>query len=98
MGFNSVFKGLMANEFERIWEEGIRFQSEVLCWNLSVNMENPTTSFENSIAKTPKTRTSKFFYFSNRCTVHFDISKVHKPANALYIKLDKALKFALKSL
>ena len=28
-----------------------------------------------------------------RCTVHFDIYKVHSPTNALFIKLDKVLKF-----
>ena len=31
-----------------------------------------------------------------RCTVHFDIYKVHTPTNALFIKLDKVLKFTLK--
>jgi len=36
-----------------------------------------------------------FFY---RCTEHFDIYKIHTPTNALYIKLDKVLKFTLKSL
>ena len=30
-----------------------------------------------------------------RCTVHFDIHKVHTPTNALCIKLDKVLKFTL---
>jgi len=34
-----------------------------------------------------------FFY---RCTVHFDIYKLHTPTNALSIKLDKVLKFTLK--
>jgi len=34
-----------------------------------------------------------FFY---RCTVHFDIYKVHTPTNALFIKLDEVLKFTLK--
>ena len=34
-----------------------------------------------------------FFYF---CTVRFDIYKVHTPTNALFIKLDKVLKFTLK--
>jgi len=29
-------------------------------------------------------------------TVHFDIYKVHTPTNALFIKLDKDLKFTLK--
>jgi len=28
--------------------------------------------------------------------VHFDIYKVHTPTNALFIKLDKVLKFTLK--
>ena len=37
-------------------------------------------------------------FFFNRCTVHFDIYKVHTPTNALFIKLDKVLKFTLKSL
>jgi len=32
----------------------------------------------------------------NRCTVHFDIYKVHTPTNALFIKLDKVLNFTLK--
>jgi len=36
-----------------------------------------------------------FFY---SCAVLFDIYKVHSPTNALYIKLDKVLKFTLKSL
>jgi len=36
---------------------------------------------------------STFFY---RCTVHFDIYKVHSPTNALFIKLDKVLNFTLK--
>ena len=31
-----------------------------------------------------------------RCTVHFDIYKVHTPTNALFIKRDKDLKFTLK--
>ena len=31
-----------------------------------------------------------------RCTVHFDIYKVHTPTNALCIKLDKFLKFTFK--
>jgi len=34
-----------------------------------------------------------YFY---RCTEHFDIHKVHSPTNALFIKLDKVLKIALK--
>ena len=37
-------------------------------------------------------------FLSNRCAVHFDIYKVHTPTNALYITLDRVLKFALKSL
>jgi len=35
------------------------------------------------------------FYFDRR-TVHFGIYKVHTPTNALFIKLDKVLKFTLK--
>jgi hypothetical protein len=34
-----------------------------------------------------------FFY---RCTMHFDIYRVHSPTNALFIKLEKTLKFTLK--
>jgi len=30
------------------------------------------------------------------CTVHFDMYKVHKPTNVLFIKLDNVLKFTLK--
>ena len=37
-----------------------------------------------------------FFLFFYRCTMHFDIYKVHTPTNALFIKLDKVLKFTLK--
>jgi len=36
--------------------------------------------------------------FFNRCTVHFDIYKVHTPTNALFIKLDKVLKIYIKNL
>jgi len=32
-----------------------------------------------------------------RCTVHFDIYKVHIQINALFIKLDKISKFTLKT-
>jgi len=35
-------------------------------------------------------------HFLNRCTVHFDIYEGHKLTNALFIKLDKVLKFTLK--
>ena len=31
-----------------------------------------------------------------RCTVHFEIYAVHKPTNALYVKLVKSSKFTLK--
>ena len=31
-----------------------------------------------------------------RCTVHFDIYKVHTPTNALFIKNDKSFKFYIK--
>ena len=41
-------------------------------------------------------KSSSSFFFLNRCTVHFDIYTVHTPTNALYIKLDKVLKFTLK--
>jgi len=34
--------------------------------------------------------------FFNRCTVHFDIYKVHTPTNVHFIKLDRVLKFTLK--
>ena len=34
--------------------------------------------------------------FFNHCTVYFYIYKVHTPTNALFIKLDKVLKFTLK--
>ena len=37
-----------------------------------------------------------FFFNFYRCTVHFDIYKVHTPTNALFIKLDKVLKFTFK--
>ena len=37
----------------------------------------------------------KFLYICC-CTAHFDVYKVHKPTNALFIKLDKVLKFTLK--
>jgi len=37
----------------------------------------------------------KDFY---RCTARFDIYKVHTPTNAPFFKLDKVLKFTLKSL
>jgi len=50
----------MTNEFEMIRKEVICFQLEVLCWHLSGNKGNLTTSFENSIAKTMKTITSVF--------------------------------------
>jgi hypothetical protein len=30
------------------------------------------------------------------CTVHFSIYEVHTPTNALFIKIDKVLKFTLK--
>jgi len=33
-----------------------------------------------------------------RCTVHFDIYTVHTRTNALFIKLEKVLKFTLKSI
>jgi len=33
-----------------------------------------------------------FFY---RCAVHFDVYKVQPPTNALFIKLDRVLKFTL---
>jgi len=36
----------------------------------------------------------EFFFY--RCTVHFDIYKVHTPTNVLLIKFDKVLKFTLK--
>ena len=39
-----------------------------------------------------------FCVFFNRCTVHFDTYNVQTPKNALFIKLDKDLKFTLKSL
>jgi len=77
----------------------IRFQFDVLYWNLSGNMENPTKSFENSVVKTPKKQNSIFLFFIVffcPCTVHLDICKVHTPTNALYIKLDKVLKCILK--
>ena len=35
-------------------------------------------------------------YIFHRCTVLFDIYEVHTPTNALFIKLDKVLKFTLK--
>ena len=38
----------------------------------------------------------QFFFNFYRCTVRFDIYKVHTPTNALFIKLDKVLKFTLK--
>ena len=38
------------------------------------------------------TETVIFFY---RCTVHFNINKVHTPTSALFMKLDKVLKFTL---
>jgi len=37
-----------------------------------------------------------FILFFYHCTMHFDIYKVHTPTNALFIKLDKVLKFTLK--
>jgi len=36
------------------------------------------------------------WFFFYRCTVHSDIYKVHTPTNAIFIKLDKVLKFTLK--
>jgi len=36
---------------------------------------------------------AQFFY---RCNLNFDIYKVHTSTNALFIKLDKDLKFTLK--
>ena len=39
-----------------------------------------------------------FFFVFYHYTVHFAIYKVHTPTNALFIKLDKVLKFTLKSL
>ena len=35
-------------------------------------------------------------FICHRYTVHFDIYQVHTPTNALFIKLDKLLKFTLK--
>jgi len=44
-------------------------------------------------------RDLNFFFFNfYRCTVRLAIHKVHTPTNALFIKLDKVLKFTLKSL
>jgi len=48
---------------------------------MKVSVENDNTNF-------------KIFLY--RCTVDFDIHKVPSPTNALFIKLDKVLKFALK--
>ena len=39
---------------------------------------------------------SNFHLYFYRCTMHFDIYKVHTPTNALFIKPDKVLKFTLK--
>jgi len=39
---------------------------------------------------------SKGLFFFNHWTVHFDIYIVRSPTNALFIKLDKVLKFTLK--
>ena len=47
-----------------------------------------------TFTKTCTKMLSVYFY---RCTVHFDIYKVHYPTNALCIKLDKILKFTLKT-
>ena len=39
-----------------------------------------------------------YFFFQSfyRCTLHFDIYKIQTPTNAIFIKLDKVLKFTLK--
>jgi len=50
------------------------------------------------VRKVQNRRYSNFylFYFFNLCTVYFDIYNVHTPTNALFIKLEKVLKFTLK--
>jgi len=39
---------------------------------------------------------SILYAFLNRCTMNFNVIKFHSPANALFIKFEKALKFTLK--
>ena len=45
----------------------------------------------------PWTRQIRSVPFCYRYTVKYDIYKVHTPTDALFIKLDKVLKFTLKS-
>ena len=51
---------------------------------------------ENKNGKYDICRSTRLF-FLYRCTVHFDIYKVHTPTNALFIKLDKVLKIYIKN-
>ena len=49
--------------------------------------------YGNCISNEYVARRRHLFY---RCTVHFDIYKVHTPTNALFIKIDRVLKRTLK--
>jgi len=55
--------------------------------------QSPTLENSRSLNFLNATYASTVYY---RCTVHFDIHKVHTPTNALFIKLDNILKFTSK--
>jgi len=49
-----------------------------------------------SFLSLPSYRLKQVISIFYRFTLHFDVCKVHTPTNALFIKLDKVLKFTLR--